>query len=249
MSISLPQFLLVGGIILVALVLLAAGIIAALRARNPSATPHQAVNSDKPAPEWLKGLADTAGKTVMRAPGISGASAEAVVIMRDPAAGQWVVEINGMRYTTLKEMHDDRAASKVLEALGALQEFAGIKPTATASPLTAPPPTQSAPAPQNLALPGMEPSVATILQNKPTASQPIHPAPPNSILDQIEKVLQRNLLRHPQLSSRKIHVGAARDGSLLIEIEHETYSAVGDVPEPEIRDVIQSSIQEWERSA
>ncbi len=250
MSISMEQFVLVGGIILVALVLLMAGIVAALRARNPNPATNQAVSSDKPAPVWLKGLAGTAGKTIAGAPGATGVPADALVVMRDPVSGGWIVEINGMRYTNLKDVHDDRAASKVLEALAGLQEFAGVRPPAGSPPLGSPTASRPSPQPASQALSAnVEPAVAKALQGGSPTSQPTHPAPPNSMLDQIEKVLQRNLLKHPELGNRKIHVGAARDGSLLIEIEQGFYQAVGDVPEPAVRDIIQASILEWERTA
>jgi hypothetical protein len=170
--------------------------------------------------------------------------------MRDPVSGGWIVELNGMRYTNLKDVHDDRAASKVLEALAGLQEFAGVRPPAASLPLVSPIPSRPSPQPADQALAAnVEPAVVQALQGGSSTSQPTHPAPPNSILDQIEKVLQRNLLKHPELSNRKIHVGAARDGSLLIEIEQLFYQAVGDVPEPAVRDIIQASILEWERTA
>ncbi len=59
-TVTAEQFLLVGGIVLLALILLGIGVIGALRSRNPDPAAHKAVTSDKPAPEWLKGLADTA---------------------------------------------------------------------------------------------------------------------------------------------------------------------------------------------
>ena len=75
---------------------------------------------------------------------------DAILVLRDPASSEWVVEVNGMRYNSLKDIHDDRAASKVLEALSGLQRFAGtipiikpelkaplgIVPAASASPAT-----------------------------------------------------------------------------------------------------------------
>ena len=243
-TVTAEQFFLVGGIIVLALILLGIGIIGLLRSRNPDPAAHTEVASKKPAPEWLRGLADTASKTVTRTPGSPSLPPEAVLLMRDPAAG-WVVEVNGIRYTSLKDMHDDRAASQVLEALTGLQDFAGLKPSNDSVARTAPA-ERLAPAAEQTRLSA---TPAATPASGGAVLQPTYPAPSGSILDQIEKVLQRNLLRHPELSNRKIHVGAARDGSLLIEVDQQFYPAVNDVPEPDVREVIQASILEWERNA
>jgi hypothetical protein len=82
-----------------------------------------------------------------------------------------------------------------------------------------------------------------------TTSTALYPAPPNSILEQIEKILQHNLMRYPEFAERRIHVGAANDGSLLIEVDRQFYQHADDVPDLTIRGVIKASIQEWERAA
>jgi hypothetical protein len=156
------------------------------------------------------------------------------------------VEVNGMRYNSLKDIHDDRAANKVLEALGGLQRFAGTIPIIKSelkAPLGVVPITPASPAP------GIEPSVAQAMKaGSAVTSAALRPAPPNSILDQIEKILQHNLMRYPEFTDRKIHVGAADDGSLLIEIDRQFYQHADEVPDLIIRGVIKASIQEWERS-
>ena len=152
-----------------------------------------------------------------------------------------------MRYDNLKDIHDDRAASKVLEALSGLQRFAGtipiIKPELK-TPLGVVPATPAQPAKD------IEPSVAQAMKKgSAVTSTALRPAPPNSILDQIEKILQHNLMRYPEFAERKIHVGAADDGSLLIEVDRQFYQHADEVPDLTIRGVIKAAILEWERSA
>jgi hypothetical protein len=124
-----------------------------------------------------------------------------------------------------------------------LQRFAGtipiIKPELKA-PLGAAPaaPTKN-----------LEPSVAQAMKpGGAVSAAALRPAPPNSILDQIEKILQHNLLRYPEFAERRIHVGAAEDSSLLIEVDRHFYQHADDVPDLMIRGVIKAAIQEWERS-
>jgi hypothetical protein len=228
----------------VAILLVLVGVVLALRQRSKTPAAHASAADDKPAPEWVKGLAGTAGKTLTRTSAIN-VPAEAILVLRDPVSNEWLVEVNGMRYNSLKDIHDDRAANKVLEALGGLQRFAGtipiIKSELKATPGIVPvvPPTP----------PGIEPSVAQAMKKGGgVTSTALHPAPPNSILDQIEKILQHNLMRYPEFAERKIHVGAADDGSLLIEVDRQFYQHADEVPDLTIRGVIKASVQEWERS-
>ena len=242
----LERFIPVAIMIGAALLLVLVGVVLALRQRSKSSPAHEATANDKPAPEWVKGLAGTAGKTLTRTPAVT-VPAEAILVLRDPASNAWVVEVDGMRYTQLKDIHDNRAAGKVLEALSGLQHFAGtipiIKPELKA-PLGVGPVTPAAPAKD------IEPSVAQALKSgSAVTSTALRPAPPNSILDQIEKILQHNLMRYPEFADRKIHVGAAEDGSLLIEVDRQFYQHADDVPDLMIRGVIKASIQEWERAA
>ena len=238
----IPVVIMIGAALLLVLV----GVVLAVRQRSKSPEAHEPVADDKPAPEWVKGLAGTAGKTLTRTP-TANMPAEAILVVRDPAANEWQVEVNGMRYSKLQDIHDDRAASKVLEALSGLQRFAGtipiIKPELKA-PLGVVPARPASPAP------GIEPSVAQAMKpGSAVTSTALRPAPPNSILDQIERILQHNLMRYPEFADRKIHVGAADDGSLLIEVDRQFYQHADEVPDLTIRGVIKASIQEWERAA
>ncbi|HTP10185.1 MAG TPA: hypothetical protein VMP08_18155, partial [Anaerolineae bacterium] len=111
----LERFIPTVAIIGVAMLLVLVGIMLAWRQRSKGPDTHEAVTSDKPAPDWVKGLAGSAGKTLART-GSPNLPADAVVVMHDAVSGEWVVNINGMQYSALKDIHDDRAAGKVLEA-------------------------------------------------------------------------------------------------------------------------------------
>jgi hypothetical protein len=229
-----------------AMLLVLIGVILALRQRSKGPAAHEAVASDKPAPEWVKGLAGTAGKALTRTPAAN-VPADAILVLRDPVSSEWLVELNGMQYRNLKEIHDDRAAGKVLDALSGLQRFAGTIPIV--GPEWKPPLPGSVASIPAAPAKDIEPSVNQAMKQGAAVSSPLYPAPPNSILDQIEKILQHNLMRYPEFADRKIHVGAASDGNLLIEVDRQFYQHADEVPDPTIRGVIKASIQEWERSA
>ncbi len=242
---TIERFIPIVVVLGIAILLMLIGVILSLRQRTKSHQAHEAVADDKAAPEWVKGLAGTAGKALTRTP-VANIPAAAILVLRDPDSSEWMVEVNGMRYASLKDIHDDRAAGKVLEALSGLQRFAGtipiVKPELKAAPGSVP---SSSATPAK----DIEPSVAMAMKpGGATASTALYPAAPNSILDQIEKILQHNLMRYPEFSQRKIHVGAASDGSLLIEVDRQFYQHADEVPDLTVRGVIKASIQEWERS-
>lgn len=262
MSISDDRFFIIAGIVGLALLLLVVGLIAALRSRNKQTLEDSPVDST-PAPSWMKNIAGAAGKTLTGTAPVA-APPDAIVVLREAASNDWVVEINGLRYQSLKDIHDDKAAGKVMAAIEGLRQFAGLSSaaaTAPARPATASGESPAAPLPIVPAgesipfvppdsAPRLEPVIVSALtQTAAPATKPKYPAPAGSILDQIEKVVQRNLLKDADLSSRRIHIGAAADGSLLIEVDWSTYKSADEVPEGRVRDLIKASIQEWERTA
>jgi hypothetical protein len=257
MSIPADRFFIIAGIVGLALVLLAVGLIAAVRSRRAPTIDKSPIDGT-PAPSWVKNIAGATGKTLTGAAPAANTPGEAIVVLRDAASNQWVVEVNGLRYQNLKDIHDDKAASKVMAAIDGLRRFAGISSmTAPAAPTldkSARSPVPIVPAGESIpfappdSTPRLEPVIVTAL-SQTTTTKPKYPAPAGSILDQIEKVLQRNLLRNPELMARRIHIGAAVDGSLLIEVDWSTYKSAEDVPEVRVRDLIKASIQEWERTA
>ena len=256
MTISDDRFFVIAGIIGLALLLLAVGLIAAVRGRNKTTISESPIDST-PAPSWVKNIAGAAGKTLTGTAPIVAAAAEAIVVLKDAVSNEWVVEVNGMRYSSLKDIHDDKAASKVMAAIEGLRQFAGITGPAAPAPaqpagvaVLIVPAGESIPFVSPDSAPKLEPVVAAALaQGATSASKPKYPAPAGSILDQIEKVLQRNLLKDPDLLARRIHIGAALDGSLLLEVDWSTYKSADEVPEGRVRDLIKASIREWERTA
>jgi hypothetical protein len=258
MTISADRFFIVAGIVSLALLLMMIGIIATLRARVKTSRGESPIDST-PAPSWVKNLAGVAGKTLTGAASAVNTPADAIVVLRDPVSNDWVIEVNGMRYQNLKDIHDDKAATKVLAAIGGLQRFAG------AIPIMTPPPDVEKPAasgaipivpsgesvpfapPDNI--PKIEPAIVAALAQASLAIKSKYPPPAGSILAQIEKVLQRNLIKDPVLAQRRVHIGAAADGSLLVEVDWDTYKSADDVPDDSVRAMIKTSIQEWERIA
>ncbi|HLF25377.1 MAG TPA: hypothetical protein VJG32_03485 [Anaerolineae bacterium] len=239
------QFLLLGGVILIGALLVAGGALAGLRSRRrneesgddpfkPAAAETPRIEAAAPAPpkrepairlsEWQRKLPP-----------------DVVVLHRDSASGEWVVEIEGQRYRRLSDIHDDKAATKILSAIEGLKVFAGLTATALAEP--APAAAQPTPGqPESAALPA--PPVGPRKLRSAT-----YPAPEGSIISQIETILQRELTLHPEFGNRAIHMGAAPDGGLLIEVDTNFYKSPDDIPDPRVRALVMLAVRTWEKSS
>lgn len=226
------QFLLVGGILLVGALLVAGGGLLGLRAGrqqnkpadpaqspDPTATPADPATPKRELPSWLSDWQ-------RRLP------PDAFLISRDPASGEWLVEMEGQRYRRLSDIHDNRAATKILSAIEGLRTFAGLVTAEPQSPAAAP---------------LLAPALSTA--GTPRRSrQATYPAPEGSIIAQIETILQRELVQQPDLAERSIHMGAKADGSLLIEIDQIYYRSPDEIPDPRVRDVVLMAVRTWEKS-
>ncbi len=228
------QFLILVAVFGVALLLILGGLIVTARNRSAAKASHAAVTSSKSAPGWIKNLAGATGKTITGEAPSTTTQLDAIFVTRDPGSNEWVVDVNGTRYRNLKDIHDDLTARKVLDALSGLQRFAGSIPIVNVpAPIGDPIPTDSRAA--------VGPTSSALSSPKVFSSN-------DSLIGQIDAVLQHNLLRHAELSTRVIQISAAVDGSLRIEVDRQFYTAPDEIPEQSIRDIIKLSIQEWERT-
>jgi hypothetical protein len=80
------------------------------------------------------------------------------------------------------------------------------------------------------------------------ASVEIEEADPNSMAAQIERFLQDRLARTPGMMSRSIHIYSTPSGGVQIKVDSTLYENVGDVVEPDAREMIEAAIRDWEAS-
>ena len=239
------QFLLLGAILLAGALLVVGGAFLGLRARRQSdnadplkpasaetpfpATANELSRSKREPPTWLS---DWQRKL----------PPDTILVSRDPSTREWSVEVEGQRYRRLGDVHDDKAAKKILSAIEGLKMFAGITPTAPAPEPASPP---IAPLPATTLTPAS--NSATYVARR--SRQAIYPAPEGSIIAQIETILQRELTLQPDLSQRSIHMGAQPDGSLLIEVDLNFYKSPDEIPDPRVRDLVMLAVRTWEKSS
>jgi hypothetical protein len=218
-------------------------------------------------------------------------------VLVDPTTKQIVVEVDGERYETIKQIKERAIGQRILETLALLLKFTGGMVATTAgmkafpvpeAKLTALPsgstsislpvqkpmtPTSSPPEePKRLSEPGIKPQPASsdwfTRPAVPTVSQPTPPAEPAgggafslfgqrskpeeipllnfNLAEAIDNVLQQKLAASGERTVVKIETGPG--GGLRIRVGLDVFDAVDEVQPPAIRQLIQMSIKEWEKS-
>ncbi|HKZ85615.1 MAG TPA: hypothetical protein VJ793_18410 [Anaerolineae bacterium] len=227
------QLILIVGALLIGALLVLGGILAGLRGRRRSKSDHgrlpaaasgQAPKREPPyrMNEWPRKLPP-----------------DVVLLARDAATGEWVVEIEGQRYRRLGDVHDDKAAAKIVSAIDGLKAFAGL--ASKASPEST--------APQRISVvsdpgPPVPPPTGPRRPKQATYS-----APEGSIIAQIEQILQLELGRRPDLAIRSIHMGALPDGSLVVEVDGSFYRTPDEIPDAATREIVLRAVRTWETSS
>lgn len=86
---------------------------------------------------------------------------------------------------------------------------------------------------------------------KPTRAQrrEAKPVPEINIAAAIEAYLQHKLRFTPAFDGRSIHIYPSPDGGVSIEVDERFFESVGDVTDPQVRDFLQTTIQEWQDRA
>lgn len=89
-------------------------------------------------------------------------------------------------------------------------------------------------------------------QAKPTAPKPATiakedrpSAPANSIVNQIDSILQTRLVGTP-LEERGIFLTQSPEGSVIVYVGLTRYNGIDEVPDPEIKAALRAAITEWE---
>ena len=71
---------------------------------------------------------------------------------------------------------------------------------------------------------------------------------PTAFIDEIDEILQRMVRALPAPPSQPVRVASGEDGLLQIIVGLQTYHSADEVPDPQIRGLIQAAVAEWEGS-
>jgi hypothetical protein len=114
-----------------------------------------------------------------------------------------------------------------------LNTFGGASPESkpAAPPPASPPPIQSA--------------APTVARPSTIAKEDRPAAPANSIVSQIDTILQSHLAGTP-LEERGIFLTQSLEGGVNVYVGLTRYNGIDDVPDPQIKAAIRAAISEWE---
>lgn len=147
--------------------------------------------------------------------------------------GDMVVFVQDQRYRRLSEVKDPQVRSETIAALKAVLTFAeGWLPTTAPKP---PQPVPTTPVVEQAAF------LAELRQQAPS-----HKPESRTFVDEINGLVQQRLRERPDLAEHRIRLTTGKDGSLRIHVGQQTFDAVGDVSDLEVRALIQDAISEWD---
>jgi hypothetical protein len=218
---------------------------ASLRPAAADPFPPGAASAQPNDPDWLQALSSAPPSPDL---------VEVMRVYRDRRDGSLLLVAEGQQFRTLRDIDDPQIGKRLVGNAHDIARFARVGEIAIPpiDPLDLIPPrtTASPPPPQPVA-----PSPITA-PPPPPPGRPLAPAakieeeaeafiPSRSMQEEIEELLQQRLPRTP-FAGRDIHVRNAVGGGILIEVDGKYFEGVGEVPYPDVQELIRSVVQEWE---
>ncbi len=167
--------------------------------------------------------------------------------------GRLAVFVQGQRYRRLPEITEPQVGRETIAALRAVLTFAeGWLPSTLQSP--------SQPAPRRSTV-DEEAFLEQLRQSdlfsldKPSGlrgrprrrpSSPRQLEPLLTPADEINDLVRQRLREQPELARHSIRLTTGEDGGLCIHVGLQTFDAVNDIPDLQVRALIQDAIREWE---
>lgn len=248
-SLLVPVLIFLGGGILVI-----AGWLIWLLARPKKAEPAETA-SQPPAETVAAGAGD------VEPPQIAAPSSPYfLAVRRDPkdGAGGWEITINGEPYRALEEVPDPETQAEVIDALRTLAGFArsAVQQQRRAGAAT----TSSRPTAQSLRQPeaSRPPVPAPVSGSDPTSvagaqltARPVTSSsgmiPTIDFAHEIGTIVDEMMAQEPTLQGHAVRLTNLPGGGLTFAVDGKVYREIGDIPAPEIRELIRRATREWER--
>lgn len=164
--------------------------------------------------------------------------------------GLLTLDLDGTRVNTTSLSPDQR--KRLIEMLNVIRPWLEGRPTPAPAMMTPPTPPPPVPAPvvSSPPTPTMRPSTQTqvkpaVAKENSAAKDDRPSAPANSIVGQIDAILQEHLAGTP-LEERGVFLAQSPEGGVNVYVGLTRYMGIDDVPDPEIKAAIRAAISEWE---
>lgn len=206
----------------------------------------------KPETSITENAKPAAPEAVPATPMVDSGAREVLRVWRDPETEALLVELGGRRFARLADIQPPEAREGLLTTLRDLETFAGgpakVAVAAPAEPrvrgktgpLTA---GLDANGPAPLPAPSMNPfKQMQVLRELKKVELPAV----KTIAQQIDELLQAKLAATPH-GGRGIRVTTGPQGHALFSADGQSYEAVDNVPDDEVRGLIRAAVAEWEQ--
>jgi hypothetical protein len=166
--------------------------------------------------------------------------------------GNMTLDLDGSRVDTSALSSNHR--KRLIELVTLIRPWLEGKPAAAASMTASPPrfddaqPTPPTPlsAPVQPAAPPTPPTQPAALKSAAIAREDRPIAPANSIVGQIDSVLQARIAGTP-LEERGVFLAQTPEGGVMVYVGLTKYMGIDEVPDEEIKTAIRAAITEWEK--
>jgi hypothetical protein len=156
--------------------------------------------------------------------------------------GLFTLDLDGARTDTSSLSAEQRR--RLIEMLTLVRPWLEGHSTPSMKSSAPPPPSRPAPVSPALSTPKQTPQPATPRAST-IAKEDRPPAPANSIVTQIDTILQAHLSGTP-LGERGIFLTQSPEGGVIVYVGLTRYTGVEDVPDAEVKAAIRAAISEWE---
>lgn len=183
---------------------------------------------------------------------------EVMRIFRDLSDGALIIRIGDRYLRSADEFQNPellRRFTTIVRDLTALTNQLSALPEA---PITSPRDTSTLPPVSQAMAPSGVPGslrVRTGVENEPVKPAGLFRRVPKpegpvetvrGVAEAVEEFLQFKLAADPKYVTRSIHIRQAHDGGLRIEVDGHYYTAISDVVDADVRDLLQAVMKEWE---
>ncbi len=192
---------------------------------------------------------------------------ELMRVVRVPPMGKLVIEINGNRYENLSDISDERLKRRVITAVGEMMGLAGgyqaLVDADVAPPLANQTPSGKLQQKAAALKEQQDRFLDRLEQEKDRLSATVNKTPvnipeptitpdssvqPPTLVEQIDEVLQRHVVRNAEFNGRSIHLVQGPEGNVQIEVDGEKFNRPKDIADKNIQIMIKKAIKEWEAS-
>lgn len=159
------------------------------------------------------------------------------------------LDLDGQRVDTSQLTVDQR--KRLIDLMVTMRPWIEAKPVAAPQPASRPiaaqTPSLSTPRPTPpAAAPVSQPSPTPVVPAPAPASKDETPVSANSMVGQIDSILQKSLIGTP-LAERGIRLIESPQGTVSVYVGLTRYNSVGEVTDPQVQAAIKAAIAEWEK--